>query len=266
MRNPFRIAFRPGTRALGRGRRPRPLEEINRITDVLGSVENAGWPCYEGPAPPPSQHAGVDICTNLYAAGPSAVHAPYLLVLALEHGRRRRDLPVRKQLDLGPRLLPGRVVPGRLQQRPVLLRLLAQVHLGDAGGSNGLPNPNDVDLRRAGGRPRPARDRAGRRPVLPDYDGGTIRRIRYFAANQPPIAVAQATPTNRIAPLVVSFDGGGSSDPEGGALTTRGTSTPTACTTTRPSATPSRTYTQDGQSRSASASPTRAEPPTSPRS
>jgi len=53
-----------------------------------------------------------------------------------------------------------------------------------------------------------------------DFDGGTIRRIRYTATvNQPPTAVATGTPTSGPAPLTVSFNGSGSSDPEGGALT-----------------------------------------------
>src|SRR6266511_4690923 len=52
-----------------------------------------------------------------------------------------------------------------------------------------------------------------------DFNGGTIRRIRYFGVNQPPNAVAAATPTTGTAPLAVSFDGSGSNDPEGGALT-----------------------------------------------
>ena len=53
----------------------------------------------------------------------------------------------------------------------------------------------------------------------PDFDGGTIRRITYTAANQAPTAVARATPTTGAAPLQVSFDGTGSSDPDGESLT-----------------------------------------------
>jgi len=52
-----------------------------------------------------------------------------------------------------------------------------------------------------------------------DFDGGTIRRITATGANQPPTAVIQAAPTSGPAPLTVQFNGGGSSDPEGTALT-----------------------------------------------
>ena len=49
LRNPYRIANRPGTAEIW-------LtdvgwftwEEINRVVDPLGNVENFGWPCYEG--------------------------------------------------------------------------------------------------------------------------------------------------------------------------------------------------------------------------
>ncbi len=41
-----------------------------------------------------------------------------------------------------------------------------------------------------------------------------IRRVRYVSGNQPPIAVAAATPQNGLAPLSVSFSRAGSSDPE----------------------------------------------------
>src|SRR4029450_1508542 len=48
-----------------------------------------------------------------------------------------------------------------------------------------------------------------------DMENGAVHRITYTAANQPPTAVATATPTNGPVPLTVSFDGTGSSDPEG---------------------------------------------------
>jgi hypothetical protein len=51
-----------------------------------------------------------------------------------------------------------------------------------------------------------------------DFDGGTIRRITYTSANQPPMAVATATPRTGAAPLTVAFDGTGSSDPDGDSL------------------------------------------------
>ena len=49
LRNPFRFTIRPGTNELWLGDVGwNRWEEINRIADPLGPVENFGWPCYEG--------------------------------------------------------------------------------------------------------------------------------------------------------------------------------------------------------------------------
>ena len=87
-------------------------------------------------------------------------------------------------------------------------------------GSNGLPDPNQVsvfDTPAAG--PVDIETGPGGDLFYVDFDGGTIRRFQYFSANQPPIAVAKATPTSGPAPLTVNFDGTGSSDPDGGPIT-----------------------------------------------
>ena len=49
-----------------------------------------------------------------------------------------------------------------------------------------------------------------------DFEGGTIRRI---APSDSPVAVIDAQPTIGAVPLAVTFDAGGSYDPEGGPLT-----------------------------------------------
>ena len=51
--------------------------------------------------------------------------------------------------------------------------------------------------------------------------GGEVRRIRYTgSANRAPVAVVTADPTSGSAPLAVSFDGSGTSDPDGDTLLT----------------------------------------------
>jgi glucose/arabinose dehydrogenase len=68
LRNPFRIATRPGTNELwigdvGNG----AWEEINRVSDVTaGRALNFGWPCYEGPVPEAGfQPLAAPRCTTL---------------------------------------------------------------------------------------------------------------------------------------------------------------------------------------------------------
>jgi PKD repeat protein len=75
---------------------------------------------------------------------------------------------------------------------------------------------SDSDVCCGGGKSGQRGERAGRRSVYVDFDGGTIRRIRYADANQNPVAVATATPTTGAAPLTVAFDGSGSTDPDSG--------------------------------------------------
>src|SRR5262249_34657053 len=89
-------------------------------------------------------------------------------------------------------------------------------------GANGLPDPSNIQSF-----VMPAED-----PVdleigpggdlyyvdLGDGPGSvaSIHRIKYFAANQPPLAVATATPSSGASPLTVQLDASGSSDPDPG--------------------------------------------------
>ena len=86
-------------------------------------------------------------------------------------------------------------------------------------GTNGIPDPAKRSTFVAGAA-APVDLQIGPNGDLfyVDLTGGTLRHIRYSAANQPPIARATANPTNGPVPLAVSFDGTSSSDPEGGAL------------------------------------------------
>ena len=81
LRNPFRFAIRPGTSEVWIGDVGwNTTEEINRVPDSAdATVENFGWPCYEGA----SRQGGYDaanlnLCENLYARRCGAVTAPYL--------------------------------------------------------------------------------------------------------------------------------------------------------------------------------------------
>ncbi len=72
LRNPFRMAMRPGTSELylgdvGNG----GWEEINGITAPTdGTLDNFGWPCYEGVGRhAPFETLGLSVCEDLYDAG-----------------------------------------------------------------------------------------------------------------------------------------------------------------------------------------------------
>ena len=112
-------------------------------------------------------------------------------------------------------------------------------------GGNGLPDreqPGDVPgSGRESGRPadRPRRRALLRRLRRRHDPADRVRRQPAADRRRPP-----RSPTNGPAPLTVNFDGSGSTDPEGGPLTTPGTSTATARSTTRPASRRSHTYTR----------------------
>jgi uncharacterized protein (TIGR03382 family) len=82
LRNPFRIAFRPGTDELWIADPGYSLvEEIDRIADVTDAVvENFGWPCFEGDVTMPA-FASKPLCDQLIhgtlpAGTPGVLSAP----------------------------------------------------------------------------------------------------------------------------------------------------------------------------------------------
>jgi glucose/arabinose dehydrogenase len=220
-RNPFRATIRPGTSELWVGDVGWNVwEEINRLTDPLGGVENFGWPCYEGaPRQGGYDNLNLNICENLYAAGAGAVVAPYY---AYDHAQ-----------DVNPSgdgcrtgtssisglafYLPG-VYPSIYDDALFFADYSRDCIYVMRKGTDGLPDLatrtafvvdafNPVDLQRG----------PGGDLYYADFDGGNIRRIRYSVGNTPPTAVAQATPTSGPTPLLVQFDGSGSTDPDPGA-------------------------------------------------
>ncbi|HEY6708018.1 MAG TPA: PQQ-dependent sugar dehydrogenase [Actinomycetota bacterium] len=223
LRNPFRFTFKPGTSELWAGDVGwNDWEEINRIASPTDqNVENFGWPCYEGPTTQSGyDSANLTLCENLYAQA-GAVTAPY-------HAYRHSD----------------KVVPN--ETCPTGSSSIAGMQFKFAAANTTYPSEYDDALffadysrdciwvmpKGADGRPAPGLVRTfvagAANPVnletgpggdlfYVDFDGGTIRRIQY-SVNQPPIAVASATPTSGPAPLTVSFNGSGSRDPEGGVL------------------------------------------------
>jgi PKD repeat protein len=89
-------------------------------------------------------------------------------------------------------------------------------------GTNGLPDPSrlqsfvGVDATGgAAGHPVDLKIGPGGDLFYVDMDDGSVHRITYAAANQPPTAVITANPTNGPVPLTVDFNGTGSTDPEG---------------------------------------------------
>jgi glucose/arabinose dehydrogenase len=223
-RNPFRFTFRPNTDELWAGDVGwNDWEEINRIPSPTARVTNFGWPCYEGAGRQSGYDgANLTICENLYAAGVGAVTAPYH---AYHHSNRvvaGETCPTGSSSIAGLQFefAQGGSYPAEYQDALFFADYSRDCIWAMLKGADGNPAPGQIRTFVAGAaNPVNLETGPGGDLFYVDFDGGTVRRISYTAANQPPTAVATATPTAGSAPLTVNFNGTGSSDPEGSPLT-----------------------------------------------
>jgi uncharacterized repeat protein (TIGR01451 family) len=247
LRNPFRMTIRPGTNEVWLGDVGwNDWEEINRIADPLGSVENFGWPCYEGNGPQLGYDgANLNICENLYALSGGVV-APYF---AYSHSAKvvaGESCPTGSSSTAGVAFYPGGPFPDAYDRALFFADYSRDCIWVMFPGTNGLPNPsNRAAFLAPAANPVDLQVGPDGAIYYADFDGGTIRRIAY-AVNQPPIASATAAPRNGPAPLTVNFDGSGSSDPEGGPLTYAWDLDGDGAFDDSTAVTPTHTYTQAG--------------------
>jgi len=221
LRNPFRFTMRPGTNEVWLGDVGwKNWEEINRIVNPTDTnVENFGWPCYEGRGRHPGYDAAnLNICENLYAEA-GAVKGPYY---AYRHDAKvvsGESCGTGNSSASGLAFYEGGPYPDAYEGALFFADYSRNCVWVMKKGVNGLP---DLAKRSTfvAGAAAPVDLQIGPNGDLfyVDLTGGTIRRIRYSAANQPPIAGATADPTNGLVPLAVSFDGTSSADPEGDPL------------------------------------------------
>ena len=223
LRNPFRFTTRPNTDELWVGDVGwNDFEEIN-VLDALDTVENFGWPCYEGPGRQSGyDSANLSICEDLYASA-GAVTAPYF---AYHHNNRmvpNEACPTGSSSTAGLEFEfadPGSSYPADYDGSLFFADYSRDCIWVMLKGADGKPAPGQIRTFVSGAaNPVNVENGPGGDLFYVDFDGGTIRRISYASANQPPVAVATATPTTGAAPLTVRFDGTGSTDPEGSPLT-----------------------------------------------
>jgi glucose/arabinose dehydrogenase len=223
LRNPFRIDIRPGTNEVWAGDVGwGDWEEIDRVADPGGGVENFGWPCYEGtPRQSGYDGANLNICENLYNAGASAVTNPYF-----EYHHNNRVVPG-EMCPTGSSAIAG-IAFAFYQGGPYPDEYDGALFFADNSrdciwvmqkGANDLPAPGLIRTFVAGAaNPVDIEISPGGELFYVDFDGGTIRWIQdtTTTANQPPTAKATASPTSGNPPLTVNFDGSSSSDPDPG--------------------------------------------------
>jgi glucose/arabinose dehydrogenase len=214
-RNPFRFTTRPGTDELWAGDVGwNDWEEINVVADPNdGLVENFGWPCYEGNG----RQSGYDglnlnICENLYGQSGAAT-APYF---TYHHNARvvpNESCPTGSSSVAGLEFefaTSGSNYPAEYDDALFFADYSRDCIWAMLKGADGKPAPGQIRTFVAdAANPVNLEIGPGGDLFYADFDGGTIRRIRYFSTNQPPTAVVSATPTTGNAPLTVAFDGTG---------------------------------------------------------
>ncbi|MGF1663458.1 MAG: LamG-like jellyroll fold domain-containing protein [Kineosporiaceae bacterium] len=229
MRNQFRFSFRGGTNELWIGDVGWGVwEEINVLPDpgTLDAPPNFGWPCYEGAGRQSGYDGGnLDLCEDLYAAGDSAVTAPYY---AYRHsdkpvasdpcptgassiaGVAYYDRPTSPGITPYPESYDGAVFFTDYNRRCIWALL---------PGADGRPDPNQVEFfhQASGGIVNLVVGPNGDL-FYPNVDLGQIHRIGYFPDNTPPVASLTADRLSGPAPLTVALDASGSTDADGDAL------------------------------------------------
>ncbi len=216
LRNPFRITTRPGSSEVWAADVGwSGWEEINRI--VPGAARNLGWPCYEGAAAQPAYNAAnVPLCEGLYAGSQQV--APYFT-----YHHTAKVVPG-EACGTGSSAASGLVFyPTTGGSYPA--GYAGALFFADHSRSciwamkpsvpGGLPDPANIETL-ASNAAWPADLELGLDNQLyyVDVSGGTVRCIRHYAGNQPPVATASATPTAGPAPLTVNLNGTGSFDPD----------------------------------------------------
>jgi glucose/arabinose dehydrogenase len=217
LRNPFRLTTRPGTSQVwvgdvGWG----SWEEINRIDNPIdGSVDNFGWPCYEGDGRQGGYDgANLTICEDLYGQ-PSATQQPHF---TYSHGASvvsGDGCATGGSSTAGLAFYPGGEYPASYDGALFFADFSRKcVWVMFEQGGQPTPSTRQLFARNIG----PVNLKSGPAGDIfaVDFSAGAIRRYRYPSTNHPPTASAQASPTDGPVPLTVSFDGRGSSDPDPG--------------------------------------------------
>ncbi len=186
LRNPFRFTMRPGTKEVWLGDVGRSKwEEINHITNPTDTnVENFGWPCYEGRGRQADYDAAnLNICENLYSQA-NAVKGPYYAYRHEVEVVSGETCGVDHSSVSGLAFYKRGPYPDRYNGALFFADYSRKCIWAMKKGTNGLPNPARLSTFVAGAA-NPVDLQIGPNGDLfyADLDGGTIRRIRYTAAN-----------------------------------------------------------------------------------
>jgi glucose/arabinose dehydrogenase len=216
LRNPHRIAVRPGTSEVWAGDVGwTTWEEINRVGDPGGRIEDFGWPCREGAAPQ-GGYADAPLCGQTPDGVPLQVTDP---VFAYDHAQpvvNGDGCATGSSSITGVAFYEDGLYPDSYDGALFFADYARRCIWVLPAGADGNPDPNaraafvpgaagPVDLTIG-----PAGDL-----FYVDIWGSKIHRIQYTEGNRAPVAAVKAAPAAGKAPLAVRFNASTSADPDG---------------------------------------------------
>ena len=219
LRNPFRMAFRPGTRELWLGDvGMASTEELNRVDDAASAVAtNFGWPCYEGSAPTPAfASAALAVCERLYAEA-ARVTAP---AHAYDHEQDvapADGCPRRGSSITGTAFYGGGAYPPAYRGALFFADYSRECIWVARAGPSGRPDMATVE-RFIGSAAGPVDLEIGPGGDLfyVALNTGELRRVAYRGTNRPPVASVSSSAASGDAPLAVTLSAARSTDPDAG--------------------------------------------------
>jgi hypothetical protein len=174
-------------------------------------VENFAWPCYEGSARQGGYDgANLNLCETLYNA--PSINAPFF---AYAHSESvGSGCPTGGSAISGLAFYTNGLYP-QAYNGALFFADYSRDCIWVMYARQGQPDPSTRATFVAAAE-NPIQLLTGPNGDLfyVDFHGGSLRRIQYTQANQPPTAVAKASPTSGAAPLTVQFDGSASTDPD----------------------------------------------------
>jgi glucose/arabinose dehydrogenase len=216
LRNPYRFSLRAGTGLPAVGDvGQNEWEEI----DLLGPPGGRyGWPCYEGAGRTAAYEAHARCAAEYVREGTSSAHLPP----AIQYAHSSSPASDEAAVVMGPTYTGGEyplAYRDSLFYGDYVKGFIRRATFDSAGQSTVHEFASDwsgIDLEQSPAGHLVYVDFAS------GHDGlGSVKRIAYSPGNARPAAVAEVLPTSGSPPLDVSFDGRGSSDPEGAPLSYR---------------------------------------------